>query len=132
MLRQFAIATPSIFLADAQPWTLEPAFYDVSVVLPPASRRVVGRPDWLTLDGMREPVAIDLDLSDQHLPCVLEARYAAESDKAVPADRVLIESHVPQAVLFLRPGSYRISAADAEAHPIFQRTLHVEASAPDR
>ena len=128
LLQRFSIRAPSLLLArrgDA-PWSLEPDFYDVSVVLPPADHQVVGRPDWLALGGAREAVAIDLDVQPAHLPCVLEARYASESDKAIPADRVLIEQRASQAVLFLRPGSYRISASDATAHVLFARTLHVD------
>jgi len=131
LLQQFAILKPSVFMrnSDAATWSLEPKFYDVSVILPPADHLVVGRPDWLTLGGAREAVAIDLDVQPEHLPCVLEARYASESDKAIPADRVLIEQRTGQAVLFLRPGSYRISASDANARTLFTRSLRVENAA---
>ena len=131
LLERFAIHAPSVLRGarDGAPWSLQPAYYDVSVILPPTTHAIVGRPDWLALDGARTPVAIDLDLSERHLPCVLEARYAGESDKAVPADRVLIERTQGQAVLFLRPGSYRISAADSAAHAIFVRRLDVDAAA---
>src|SRR5262249_34064887 len=103
----FAVHEPSVFIAPgrALPWSLEPGVYDVSVLLPPA-RRVNGRPDWLTLGGERAPVAIALDLQPSSLPCVLEARYAGESDAAVPADRILIERADTPTVLFLRPGDY--------------------------
>ena len=131
LLQRFSIRAPTVFLANAgkAPWSLEPQFYDISVLLPPADHLIVGRPDWLTLGGERVPVAIDLDIQADHLPCVLEARYAAESDKAIPADRVLIEQNISQAVLFLRPGSYRISATDANARVLFGRSLHVDAGA---
>jgi len=130
LLQQFAIQKPSVFLRQggSAAWSLEPKFYDVSVILPPADHLVVGRPDWLTLGGAREAVAIDLDVQPEHLPCVLEARYASESDKAIPADRVLIEQRIGQAVLFLRPGNYRISASDANARTLFTRSLHVESA----
>lgn len=128
LLQRFAIRSPSIVVRRddaAAAWSLEPKYYDVSVILPPADHQIVGRPDWLALGGEREPLAIDLDVQPQHLPCVLEARYAGESDKAIPADRVLIEQSVGQAVLFLRPGSYRISASDANAHVLFTRSPRV-------
>lgn len=135
LVQRFALHAPSVLVAnrDAAPWSLEPGYYDVSVVLPPPNHLIVGRPDWLTLGGAREPIAIDLDVQPEHLPCVLEARYAAESDKAIPADRVLIEQRpieqrAVQAVLFLRPGSYRISASDANAHVLFARNLKVDAA----
>jgi len=129
LLRRFAPRAPTALVAkrDAAPWSLEPRHYDVSVILPPSDHLVVGRPDWLALGGAREAVAIDLDVKPEHLPCVVEARYANESDKAIPADRVLVEQAVSQVVLFLRPGSYRLSASDATAHVVFARALRVEA-----
>ena len=130
---RFAVNAPSLLLSgDGKPWSLEPEFYDASVLLPPPARRIVGRPDWLALDGAREAVAIDLDVGEQHLPYLLEARYANESDKAVPADRLPVESATRQAVLFLRPGSYRISASDSAGRALFQRTLRVESRRADK
>ena len=104
MLHRFAIDASTIFVArgDGALWSLEPAYYDVSVVLPPANRYVVGRPAWLAIGGVRAPVAVDLDLEANHLPYLLEAHYAAENDNAVPADRLLIEHAASQAVSFLR------------------------------
>jgi len=126
VLERFPVREPALLLdAKGQPWSLEPALYDASVVLPPPQQHIVGRPDWLTLDGARAPVAVDLDLSAAHLPAVLEARYAAETDAAVPADRVLIESGTGQVVLFLRPGEYRVAATDANGHVLFRRALTV-------
>ncbi len=136
LLRRFAIDAPTIFLSrrDGLAWSLEPSFYDVSVVLPPPDHQIVGRPDWLTLNGERTPVAIDLDVQEDHLPCMLEARAVAESEKAVPADRVLIERAEVQAVLFLRPGSYRIALIDAKGRMLNQRRLLVtsDADAPTK
>ena len=133
-LRQrFAITATSMLIArDGKPWSLEPDYYEASVLLPPPAQRIVGRPDWLTLDGAREPVAIDLDVSEQHLPYVLEARYANENDKAVPADRLPIEIATRQAVLFLRPGSYRIAASDSAGHALLQRSLRIDERHADR
>jgi len=128
LLQRFAIAQPTIFLArrDGAPWSLEPGFYDVSVVLPPPARLLIGRPDWLTLNGARTPVAIDINLSPAHLPCLIEARYKGESDKAVPADRVLVEHDGAQALLFLSPGDYRLSMVDASGSAFQRRNLHVD------
>ena len=128
LLHRFAIAEPSIFLArrDDVAWSLEPGYYDVSVVLPPPAKLIVGRPVWLALDGTRTPVAIDVDLGAAHLPCLIEARYRNESDKAVPADRVLVERSDVQALLFLRPGDYRLSAIDASGGVLLRRSLRVD------
>ncbi len=128
LLSRFSIEEPSIFLAvrNETAWSLEPSFYDVSVVLPPPAKLLVGRPDWLTLDGARSPVPIDLDLSASRLPCLIEARHAGESDKAVPADRVPVEGETAQALLFLAPGSYRLSAVDASGNVFLRRNLRVD------
>jgi hypothetical protein len=129
LLDRFPAHEP-VLLRDAQgaAWSLEPALYDASVLLPPPQQHIVGRPDWLTLDGARTAVAVDLDLSAAHLPAVLEAHYAAEPDAAIPADRVLIEAGSGQVVLFLRPGEYRVTASDAGGHELFRRGLSVGTS----
>ena len=92
LLQRYPVSAATIFAAHDRrsAWSLEPNFYDVSVLLPP-TRLVDGRPDWLSLGGERIAVAIAIDLQPASLPCVVEARYAAESDAAVPADRLLIE-----------------------------------------
>ena len=132
LVQRFAIHSPSVMLAerDRSAWSLEPDHYDVSVILPPPTHGVVGRPDWLVLDGAREVVPIDLDLREEHLPCVIEARYATESAKAVPADRMLVERGNGQVVLFLRPGKYRLAAVDVNGHSVIDRELRVDASKP--
>jgi len=59
---------------------------------------------------------------------VVEARYAGESDAAIPADRLLVEHGGGQIALFLRPGDYRITASNASAHVITTQRLHVDAT----
>lgn len=132
LLQRFAIRTPTVLMANRgdAAWTLQPEYYDVSVILPPSARAIVGRPDWLSLGGTREIVPVDLDLNEARLPCVLEARYVGESAKAVPADRVLIEHGHGQVAMFLRPGRYRLTAADASGRSVTDRELRVDATQP--
>jgi hypothetical protein len=132
VVQRFAIRSPAVLLRErsGNAWSLEPEHYDVSVILPPPAQTIVGRPDWLTLAGTREVVPIDLDLSEEHLPCVIEARYAAEGAKAVPADRMLVERGKGQIVLFLHPGMYRLAAVDAKGRRVIDRELRVDASKP--
>lgn len=128
--RRFARDTPSIFVSrkDGAAWSLEPAVYDVSILLPPAHESIVGRPGWLTLDGERIPTGIALDLAAETLPVLIEARFAGESDKAVPADRVLVERATnQQVVLFLRPGGYRVTAINSAGATVDERRLRVDA-----
>ncbi len=126
LVQRFAPSMPSVLLArdGHSAWSLQPEFYDVSVILPP-TRLVNGRPDWLREDGRIE-VAIDVDLQPASLPCVVEARYAAESGVAVPADHLLIEHADDQVVLFLRPGDYRLDALRVDGHIFFTQRLHVD------
>jgi len=129
LVQRFGITSATLFAPrdGKEAWSLEPGVYDISVVLPP-SRRVEGRPDWLDLGGERIAVAIAIDLQPTSLPCVVEARYAGESDAAIPADRLLVEHGGGQIALFLRPGDYRITASNASAHVITTQRLHVDAT----
>ena len=126
LLQAFALDTPAVLVSrDGQSaWSLEPRFYDVSVVLPP-TRLVAGRPDWLALGGAREAIAVALDLQPESLPCAIEARYAGEGDAAIPADRLLVEQGGGPVVLFLRPGEYRIAAVTATGRVFGTQRLRV-------
>jgi hypothetical protein len=126
--QRFAVATPTVLLnSDHSAWSLEPDFYDVSVILPPTSL-VNGRPDWLALGDERIATPIGLDLQPASLPCVVEARYASESDVAVPADRALVERADIPTVLFLRPGEYRVAAFTGSGHVFGVQRLRVTAA----
>lgn len=126
LLQAFPVEAATIFAANdgKSSWSLEPRFYDVSVLLPP-TRLVDGRPDWLALGGAREAIAVGLDLQAESLPCVIEARYAAEGDAAIPADRVLVERSSDAIVLFLRPGDYRVAAVTAGGRVFGAQRLRV-------
>jgi len=123
--QRFAISAPTVLLrSDRTAWSLEPDFYDVSVILPPTNL-VNGRPDWLALGGERTATPIGLDLHPASLPCVVEARYASESDAAVPADRALVERADIPTVLFLRPGEYRVAAFSGSGRAFGAQRLRV-------
>jgi hypothetical protein len=114
-----------VFVSETgNPWTLKPGRYDVSVFFPPATG-VDGRPDWLSLEATRHLFAVSgSDCLDRY-PCLLEARYAAEGDDAVAADRVVLEASA-RSRLFLFPGSYRLSASDRKGNVIAARDIRVE------
>ncbi len=126
LVRRFDPHGPTVILMrnSGRPWSLEPDVYDVSVLLPP-TRWIDGRPDWLTLDGQRQPVAIENLRAGLSLPFLIEARHANESANAVAADRLLITSRETPAVMFLRPGVYRIDLLDASGRPRALRRLRV-------
>jgi hypothetical protein len=136
---------PIVFVGDdGKPWTLKPGQYDMSVVFPQAEY-VKYRPDWLKLDGLRMDYAVSGELCRGKLPCLIEARYANEGDDAVAADRTVLDivehkgaleqrmtvGHAEaQSRLFLRPGSYRLTATDLDNHTLFARDIVVGNAIP--
>ena len=133
---------PFVFINDAgAAWTLKPGLYDVSVFFPP-SNMTENRPDWVSLDGTRLPYQISSDTCRGQFPCLIEARYAGESDDAVAADRVIlnvIDQNAPieqrllanhaseRSRLYLFPGEYRVSALDRFGRTITARNVHIGA-----
>ena len=131
---------PLVFVdGDGKPWALREG-YDVSVLFPPETLRR-GRPTWLGLDGLRQayPVSGDDDCAKQY-PCLIEARYAAEGDDAIPADRLVLDPLPPHvhpdnarrpsgglsvSELYLRPGKYRLLATDAQGRVLGRRAISV-------
>ncbi|MBN8260902.1 MAG: hypothetical protein J0L59_01085 [Xanthomonadales bacterium] len=132
LARAFALRVPSVLLArDADAaWSTLPTRHDASIVLPDDDRQAL-RPDWLTLDGRRQPVAIDFSPCKGHLPCLAEARHAAEGDDAIPADQfVLLADTEAGTPLFLAPGGYRLRYTGGDGNTLAERRLQVP-SAPD-
>ena len=127
LAKQFAVAEPSVLVArdGENPWSNKPGLYDVSVLLPPAIGGSL-RPDWLSLDGKRVAVAIDLAPCLGHLPCVAEARHAREGNDAIPADQFLMRDAADVATpLFLSPGTYRMRLTGSDGGTLVERTLQV-------
>jgi hypothetical protein len=139
---------------DGRPWSAEPNLYDISVILPLSvslksfgarsadtysgdishfsldliNVRDVHRPSWLTLSGARSPLPISADLCKKQFPCLIEARYADESDQAVPADRDVFFAAFTTSHLYLRPGHYRLRVLDSDGHVLSEQTVQ----APNR
>jgi hypothetical protein len=107
-----------------QAWSLEPTFYDVSVILP-RSEPVEGRPGWLDLHGTRRRTAVDEGFCGETRPCLVEARRIEESADAVPIDRWLRLAGSPTAPLYLFPGRYHLRSSDAHGKLIGERDLTV-------
>ncbi len=131
---------PLVFLdAHGAPWSLRNG-YDVSVFFPPPHLHL-GRPDWLTLGGLRQATFVSGDdLCQRHFPCLIQARYASEGDDAIPADLMLLDPPPDPAPplqqmnrtpgqrdgeLYLRPGRYRVHATDADGHALGSRAIDV-------
>ncbi|MGN2248157.1 hypothetical protein ACFWZ3_15865 [Frateuria sp. GZRR35] len=131
---------PLVFIGgDGKPWALREG-YDVSVLFPPEALRR-GRPTWLALDDLRTPYRVDGEgLCRADYPCLVEARYADEPDAAIPADRLVFDpppSSGPAgrglrptggasvSELYLREGSYRLVATDAQGRVLGRRSIRV-------
>lgn len=132
LAKQFAVGQPSVLVArdGENPWSNKPGLYDVTVLLPAATGTSL-RPDWLSLDGKRVAVAIELGPCLGHLPCVAEARHAREGDEAIPADQFLmLEASEASTPLYLAPGKYRLRLLGNDGAPVAERDLDVTASNP--
>jgi len=147
VMQQLHPTAPIVF-ADAQgkPWSLQEG-YDVSVFFPP-SHLVRDRPDWLTLGGLRQPWFVDGSRCLGHYPCLVEARYADESDEAIPADRAVLDlvplasaanvrvtsntQGEPDTRLFLRPGRYRLRFSTEDGTRLYQQEIVVSRKNADR
>lgn len=90
---------------DPQPGTLTGEETDL-IVLHPALPDVDGRPAWLAHDAERRRVGTSVPAGVG--PRLLQAVHAADADPAIPADQFLIPDEGGGAVLWLRPGRYRI------------------------
>jgi hypothetical protein len=140
VMQKLAPAQPLVFVEkDGTPWSLRPG-YDLSVFFPPPVLRR-GRPTWLALGGLRKPYAVrGEDVCREAYPCLVEARYAAEGDDAVAADRLVFDpppsyakaddgvrpgGGVSVSELYLRPGRYRLLATDVQGRVISRRSVSI-------
>lgn len=110
-------------LGDSKLWSGDPARYDISVILPESHGRP--RPNWLSLGGKRHAWRIDTGLCAGTVPCVMEARYAGESDDAIAADRYTFLDAPASSQLYLRPGTYRLRAWGSDGRTLGERTITV-------
>lgn len=127
LIAQFPVDRPSVLISreSGSVWTSDPARHDVDVVLPPAGHQ--RRPHWLSLLGdVRQTRVISSEMCQRQLPCVVEARYANESDDAIAADRYVFLADNTMNTLYLRPGQYKLTAWDREGRTVSLRKLTVE------
>lgn len=127
LARAFDIDEPSVLLstADARPWSVLPARFDASVVLP-AEDATALRPGWLALGGRRLATKVDFAACLAHLPCLVEARHAGEGDDAIPADQfVMLDRAEAATPLYLAPGSYRLRLLGGDGSLLAERPLVV-------
>lgn len=66
-----------------------------------------GRPGWLAGDARRRRIRLSLP-SPAREPMLVQAVPSADSDPAIPADQYPLMDGAREAVLYLRPGRYRV------------------------
>lgn len=142
-LHKLAPKQPIVFVDNnGEPWSLKKKAYDLSVLFPEEVLQR-GRPTWLALGSLREPVEVSGRMCDDQYPCMVEARYTGQPDEAIPADRLVIDfksritsyggkvrqssDPYPLAELWLRPGKYEILARDMSNQPRHRQTITVSA-----
>jgi hypothetical protein len=95
---------------------------DLAVFHPPLAD-VAGRPGWLAADPERRRVEVAAPGS-RTATVLLQAVHAVDLDQAIPADQLVLAPEAASAVLFLRPGVYRLRL-ETETGLVPLRTLTV-------
>jgi hypothetical protein len=127
-LEKFLIKSPSIAMVNNSPVNvINGDLYDLSVIHPPTTY-LDGRPTWLSLNGLRQPVPIK-----PGSPAVffVQAYYqdevAGNNNKPwqlVPADQTYIPGGKRLYVLYLKKGKYTVFFRDINYHIL--STLNIE------
>ncbi len=154
LIEQFPPQGPTVLVnrTTGKLWSASPDRYDANVILPPTGQGAVEsgytqpstiahdmirtqpmlshrvntqRPEWLTQDDQRYPVAISTTLCKVSAPCVIDALYNAEPDNAVPADRYTFMKGDSVGKLYLKPGHYRLRAWDIRGKTLSERDIDV-------
>jgi len=79
---------------------------DLAVFHPPLAD-VAGRPGWLAADPVRRRLEVAL-AGPRVSTVILQAVHAVEPELAIPADQQVLAPDATSAVMFLRPGDYRL------------------------
>jgi len=126
LIAAFPVDKPSVLLSrqNGSVWASDPDRHDVDVILPPSGHQ--RRPHWLSLGNTRETRVVSSEMCQRQLPCVVEARYANESEDAVPADRYVFLTADSMNSLYLWPGEYKIVARDRDGRKVSERSLTVD------
>ncbi|WP_430388565.1 hypothetical protein [Dyella sp. 20L07] len=122
----FPVDRPSVLISrqNGSVWASDPTRHDVDVILPPSGHQ--RRPHWLSLDGARQTRVVSSEMCQRKLPCVVEARFAEESDDATPVDRYVFLADNNINTLYLWPGQYKITTWDRDGRKLLQRNLTVD------
>jgi hypothetical protein len=95
-------------------WSELPGGYDVSV-FHPRTRWRDGRPDYLRMDGLRRPVAVDVDRTKIPGPVLMQARRRGEPANTVAVGQVILWPGQPTPGLLLPAGGYTVHVLDRDS-----------------
>lgn len=129
LAKSFNAHAPTVFInkTNGSAWTEHPGAYDASILLPVSPPQDI-RPNWLSLDGLRQKVFTDANPCGFHFPCLIQAYYSGDPDQAIPADQIALmvqsDTNTP---LFLREGYYRLRYITEEDQKIIERQFIVKA-----
>jgi hypothetical protein len=126
LITAFPVDRPSVLLSrqNGSVWASDPDRHDVDVILPPSGHQ--RRPHWLDLGGTRQTRVIASEICQRQLPCVVQARYANESEDAIPADSYVFLADNTMNSLYLWPGEYVITSHDREGRKVSERKITVD------
>jgi hypothetical protein len=97
----------SIVVRGADGWVgARPIGADMAVFHPPLPD-VDGRPGWLAADRERRRVEVAVP-GAREATVLLQAVHAVDAEQAIPADQLVLAPGAASAVLFPRPGVYRL------------------------
>lgn len=127
-LQKFPIKTPSIALVNNTPVNvINGDLYDLSIIHPPTSYQD-GRPTWLGIGGLRQPVPIKPSSpSVFFVQAYYQDEIAENKNKPwqlVPADQTYISGGKKLYLLYLKKGKYVIYFRDIDYHIL--STLNIE------
>jgi hypothetical protein len=115
-LQKFPLTASSVAMIGTDPVNVtNNDLYDVAIIHPPSIYKD-GRPTWLTLNGMRQPVYIK---PTDNRSFLVQAYYLDEIERnegkpwqLVPADQSYIPAAKKNYLLYLKKGKYRVYFRD--------------------
>lgn len=113
--------------AQGQLWSLDKGTHDVTI-FHPRSRYASGRPTWLRLGGSRRPYLLPKNICGDATRCLVRARFASESEEAVPVDQLEVITRLPIPALMLPAGQFVIEVQNAEGKQITTRRIRAHKS----
>lgn len=107
VLARFSPSMPIVVDAGGKNLAAEMAGADMAV-FHPALADIDGRPGWLAADKVRKRIVVHVPKRAADEAVIIQAIHSNDPERTVPADQHVLAKGETQAVLFLRPGSYRI------------------------